>query len=83
MPPGMGSAGLYAIVRHRISGCEHQGNWETGRRLQGADMPDDPVYACLIVDDYPINASYWSRQQQTAFGYRAKDTGPFGYDWPA
>ena len=46
-------------------------------------MPDVPVYACLIVDDYPINASYWSRQQQTAFGYRAKDTGPFGYDWPA
>ncbi len=46
-------------------------------------MPDNPGYACLIVDDYPINTSYWSRQQQIAFGYRAKDTGLFGYNWPA
>ncbi len=46
-------------------------------------MPGDTVHACLIVDDFPANASYWWREQQTAFGYKPPDTGLFGTNWRA
>lgn len=33
------------------------------------------IHACFIVDDTPINGTYWQRLQQTAFGYKASETG--------
>ena len=36
-------------------------------------MTESPVPACLIVDDVPINASYWWRLQQTGFGFKPTD----------
>lgn len=44
-------------------------------------MPSDTINACLIVDDFPANASYWVREQQTAFGYEPSATGRFGTNW--
>lgn len=33
------------------------------------------INACFIVDDTPANGTYWARLQQTAFGYKASETG--------
>jgi len=46
-------------------------------------MSNQPIDACLIIDDVPLNATYWTREQQTAFGYRPKDTGIWGENWRA
>lgn len=43
----------------------------------------DKIPACLIVDDFPINGSYWTREQQTAFGFTPTSGGLFGYNWRA
>lgn len=39
------------------------------------------IPACLILDDFPINGSYWAREQQTAFGFAPNLGGDFGRDW--
>jgi len=41
---------------------------------------NNPVRACLIVDDVPIAAAYWMRLQQLACGYTPTETG-WGYRW--
>ena len=41
---------------------------------------DNPIRACLKVDDAPSNPTYWWRYQQTAFGYDLPDIG-FGGPW--
>ena len=46
-------------------------------------MSNDTIFACLIVDDVPLNATYWARKQQTAFGYKPKETGAWGENWRA
>jgi hypothetical protein len=46
-------------------------------------LPPNVVPACLIVDDFPINGSYWARLQQSAFGYTPIVGGEFGRDWQA
>jgi hypothetical protein len=42
---------------------------------------DHPIYACLLVDDPPSNATYWARAQQFAFGYTPADRGGWGTNW--
>jgi hypothetical protein len=42
--------------------------------------PNEPVRACLIVDDAPIAAAYWMRLQHLAFGYSPTETG-WGHRW--
>ena len=42
----------------------------------------DTVYACLLVDDPPVNATYWARLQQEAFGFVPSETG-WGRNWKA
>jgi hypothetical protein len=46
-------------------------------------MSQERIHACLIVDDFPLNATYWWREQQKAFGYKPPDTGAFGENWLA
>jgi hypothetical protein len=41
---------------------------------------NEPIRACLIVDDTPIAAAYWMRLQQLAFGYAPSETG-WGHRW--
>jgi hypothetical protein len=41
---------------------------------------NEPVRACLIVDDAPIAAAYWMRLQQLALGYAPNETG-WGQRW--
>jgi hypothetical protein len=41
---------------------------------------NEPVRACLIVDDAPIAAAYWMRLQHQAFGYSPSETG-WGHRW--
>lgn len=45
-------------------------------------MSDKPIACCLIVDDIPINASYWWRLQQTGFGFKPTDD-IWGDQWRA
>lgn len=40
------------------------------------------VNACFIVDDTPINATYWRRVQQAAFGFEANESG-WATKWPS
>src|SRR6187549_1931725 len=42
---------------------------------------DKPLYACLLVDDPPSNATYWARIQQLAMGYVPADRGGWGTNW--
>lgn len=46
-------------------------------------LPADTIPACLIVDDFPLNATYWWRAQQAAFGYDVPRGGAWAKDWPA
>ncbi|MBA2482729.1 MAG: hypothetical protein H0V44_18855 [Planctomycetes bacterium] len=39
-----------------------------------------PIRASLFVDDPPINATYWWRLQQYAFGFTPSETG-WGAGW--
>ena len=39
------------------------------------------IPACIIVDDFPINASYWARLQQHAFGFEPSTGGAYGREW--
>jgi len=39
------------------------------------------IPACIILDDFPINGSYWTREQQTAFGFTPNHGGDFGREW--
>jgi len=41
---------------------------------------DRPVYAAIVVDDPPINATYWWRLQQHGFGYVPVE-GQWGPNW--
>lgn len=41
---------------------------------------NEPVRACLIVDDAPIAAAYWMRLQHLALGYSPSETG-WGHRW--
>ena len=43
-------------------------------------MPERRVIACLIIDDTPINASYWWRLQQTEMGFDPPELA-FGHPW--
>ena len=45
--------------------------------------PDKPVEAYLIVDDFPINATYWRRFQCRAFGFPAPEVCEWSRGWPA
>ncbi len=38
-------------------------------------VADDLINACFIVDDTPVNATYWAQLQQSAAGYDTPDTG--------
>ncbi|MCE9591157.1 MAG: hypothetical protein K8S99_11610 [Planctomycetes bacterium] len=42
---------------------------------------DAAIPACVILDDFPINGSYWTREQQTAFGFTPTAGGEFGRNW--
>lgn len=45
-------------------------------------MPANPVIpACLIIDDFPANASYWAREQRRAFGYDVPVQTVVDYSW--
>jgi len=39
------------------------------------------IPASIIVDDFPLNASYWARLQQQAFGFIPNDQGAYGQNW--
>ncbi len=43
-------------------------------------LTNSMIHACLIVDDFPANATYWWREQQTAFGYKVPESG-YGKNW--
>jgi len=45
--------------------------------------PEKPIEAYLIIDDYPINASYWRRFQCRAFGFPAPEVCEWSRGWPA
>ena len=45
-------------------------------------MNSSTISACLIVDDFPLNASYWRRAQCEAFGYEAPQVCEFSMGWP-
>ena len=42
------------------------------------------IPACLIIDDFPANASYWAREQRKAFGYAVpvQSSVDYGWNWP-
>ena len=44
-----------------------------------------PIYASLIVDDFPLNATYWQRLQMGAIGYERPAVPGCAYsrNWPA
>lgn len=44
---------------------------------------DNTVHACLIVDDFPSNASYWRREQEVAFGYEVLEACLYSRNWRA
>ena len=41
----------------------------------------NPIYATLLIDDPPANASYWARLQQLAYGYVPAERGGWGTNW--
>ncbi len=41
---------------------------------------NDPIFASVFIDDPPINATWWWRLQQLAFGFTPPDTG-WGRNW--
>lgn len=48
-------------------------------------MPANGIIpACLIIDDFPANASYWAREQRQAFGYDVPvlSVVDYGWNWP-
>lgn len=44
---------------------------------------DNTIHACLIVDDFPLNATYWRREQEVAFGYEVLEVCLYSRNWRA
>jgi hypothetical protein len=61
------------------------GSATPGGRLIGASDPKTEIIpACLIIDDFPLNAAYWRRAQQAAMGFQVVAYPDCGWsrDWP-